>query len=394
MRIGLDGFPLASPRTGIGHYTFELARALAQCSPEDEFELISPIPFPRTILEELEREDAPVNLRAVDTKAARLLRRRWWAIGLPLYLRRARLDLFHGTNYDVPLWSRRRNVVTIHDLSILLHPDKHEAHLARRARRRLPLMVRSASMIISPTRSIKREICAHLGVSQERVAIIPDAPRSLFRPLPLAETVETRRRLGVEDDFILTVGTIEPRKNLTTLVRAFKEITRRMPTRCPQLVIAGREGWLVDELYALIKKADLSERLLLTGYVSDDELCALYSACRVCVYPSLYEGFGLPPLEAMACGAPVVTSNIDAIVETVGEAARLVPPTDVRMLADVIIELLEDEAERRRLSYAGLERAAAFKWEECARQTLLVYKQVVGRRGAEEGSALHSASRT
>jgi glycosyltransferase involved in cell wall biosynthesis len=320
---------------------------------------------------------APGNLRAVRPKAPALLGRRWWAIGLPLYLRRARLDLFHGTNYDVPLWNRRRPVVTIHDLSILLHSDKHEAHLARRARRRLPLMARSSSMIITATHSIKREICEHLGVRPEKVAVIPDAPRSIFRPLRAAQTVEARRRLGIEDEFILTVGTLEPRKNLPALVRAFAEVTRRRAGPGPQLVIAGREGWLADELYASIKEAGMGERVLLTGYVSDDDLCALYSSCRLCVYPSLYEGFGLPPLEAMACGAPVITSNTDAIMETVGDAARLVAPADVRQLADAIAGLLEDEAERRRLSNAGLERAAAFSWEESARLTLLVYLEAL-----------------
>jgi glycosyltransferase involved in cell wall biosynthesis len=253
-------------------------------------------------------------------------------------------------------------------------------------------MARSSSMIITATHSIKREICEHLGVRPETVAVIPDAPRSIFRPLPSARTAEARRRLGVEDEFILTVGTLEPRKNLPALVRAFAEVTRRRAaSRSPQLVIAGREGWLADELYASIKEAGVGERLLLTGYVSDDDLCALYSSCRLCVYPSFYEGFGLPPLEAMACGAPVITSNTDAIMETVGDAARLVSPTDVRQLADAIMELLDDAAERRRLSNAGLERAAAFSWEESARLTLSVYIEAL-RRPGPEGPTAYSTS--
>jgi glycosyltransferase involved in cell wall biosynthesis len=282
-------------------------------------------------------------------------------------------------------------VVSIHDLSILLHGDKHEEKSARRARRRLPVMARSSSMIICAARSIKREICEHLGVEPEKVRVIPDAPRRIFRPLAPEQTIETRRRLGVEDQFILSVGTIEPRKNLLNLVRAFEEILRRTQLR-PQLVIVGREGWLTAELYAFIERAGLKERLLFAGYVSEDELRALYSSCRVCVYPSVYEGFGLPPLEAMACGAPVVASNIDVIQETVGDAARLVPPTDVRLLADAITELLVDEEERRRLSSEGLKRAAQFTWEETARLTWEVYAEVLGRGQRASGSAAHSAS--
>ncbi|HEX8143152.1 MAG TPA: glycosyltransferase family 1 protein [Pyrinomonadaceae bacterium] len=377
MRIGLDGFPLAMPRTGIGHYTFELARSLALLSPSDEFELISPSAFTPSLLAEL-RSSAPKNLHAV-TPATTRYSKHWWAIGLPLYLRRARLDLFHGTNYEAPLWNRGRTVVTIHDLSLLLHADKHEQRLARRARRRLPLMARSSEMIITATESVKREICEHLRVHAERVAVTPYAPRRSFRPIPLERTVEARRRLGVEDTFILFVGTIEPRKNLLTLVRAFDEILRHTPLR-PQLVIAGREGWMTDDLHSFIERAGIKDRLLLTGYVREEDLAALYSSCRVCVYPSLYEGFGLPPLEAMACGAPVITSNIQTIVETVAEAARLVAPTDAQALAAAIVELLSDEAEARRLSSAGLQRAAQFSWERTARQTLDVYREVLARR--------------
>ena len=383
MRIGLDGFPLAMPKAGIGHYTYELARALALLSPADEFKLVSPLPFPPSVLEEIER-DSPSNLDAVNPKTTKLTRR-WWAIGLPLYLRAARLDLFHGTNYEAPLWNRRRTVVTIHDLSSLLHADKHETHLARRARRRLPLAARSASMIITAAESMKREICEHLRVRPEKIRVTPFAPRRSFHPVALEETVETRRRLGVEDEFILFVGTIEPRTNLLTLVRAFAEIMRHTTLR-PQLVIAGGEGWLMDELYSFIKQAGINERVLFTGYVSEDDLRALYSSCRVFVYPSLYEGFGLPPLEAMACGAPVITSNVSTLKETVATSARLFAPTDAQALASIIVELLEDQAERRRLSAAGLKRAAEFSWERTARLTLAVYKEVLGKRGGSPGT--------
>src|SRR6266436_8825311 len=131
MRIGLDGFPLLAPLTGVGHYTIELARALALLAPSDEFELVAPGPFPSSVTEDI-RRTCPDNLRAVSAEAGAIRRRRWWAVGLPLYLRKASLDLFHGTNYEVPLWSKRRGVLTIHDLSILLHSDTHRADLARR----------------------------------------------------------------------------------------------------------------------------------------------------------------------------------------------------------------------------------------------------------------------
>jgi glycosyltransferase involved in cell wall biosynthesis len=238
-------------------------------------------------------------------------------------------------------------------------------------------MARRASFIITPTDSIKREVCEHLSVKPSKIIVIPDAQRDIFRPLPSEETVEARRRLQVEDEFILFVGTIEPRKNLLTLLRAFEEILRSTAHR-PQLVIAGKEGWLTSELFSHIRKSGLEERLRFTGYLTDEDLCALYSSCRAFVYPSLYEGFGLPLLEAMACGAPVITSRIPTIMETVGTAAaQLVAPTDEEALAQTIIELLENEGERLCLSAKGRKHSAQFSWERTARSTLDVYRKLL-----------------
>jgi glycosyltransferase involved in cell wall biosynthesis len=159
---------------------------------------------------------------------------------------------------------------------------------------------------------------------------------------------------------------------LITLIRAFEEVLETTNLR-PQLVIAGMEGWLTDDLFAYVKGRDLDDRIRWTGYVSDEDLCALYSSCQLFIYPSIYEGFGLPLLEAMACGAPVVTSRIPAIVETVGTAACLITPTDIPALTRTIIELLRDTDQRNELSNAGKKRAEEFSWERTARLTYDVY---------------------
>ncbi|HEY2971030.1 MAG TPA: glycosyltransferase family 1 protein [Pyrinomonadaceae bacterium] len=369
MRIGIDGIPLASARTGIGHYTFELAQALARLAPEHEFQLVSPVPF---ISGPPEPDGvAPSNLHKVQTK-----RRFWWGLGLPGYITQSSLSLFHGTNYEVPLWSKCPSIVTVHDLSLLLHPEMHSSHLVRRARYRLPLMARAANTIIAVTESASKEISDHLRINPAKIAVTPLAPRRTFRPLPPKQTEETRKRLGVEDDFILFVGTPEPRKNLITLLRALTEVRRNTELR-PQLVIAGKRGWHLNEILAEIASAGLTERLKFTDYISDGDLCALYSSCTVCIYPSLYEGFGLPPLEAMACGAPVITSNIPSIVETTGNAAHLISPNDVQQLAQAIVEMIAEAGKRLRLSRAGLERASQFTWERTAELTLEVYKETL-----------------
>jgi glycosyltransferase involved in cell wall biosynthesis len=375
MRVSLDAIPLAAPRTGVGHYTFELARHLALIARADEFELVSPFPFVAQISGQT-KQDLPANLHTVQ-KQVGLLSRRWFAVGLPFYLRQAGSDLFHGTNYEVPLWSSCPTVLTIHDLSLLLHADTHERRRVRRGRTRLPLMARNASLIITPSESVRAEVSEHLRIDPLKVVSIPEAPRDIFRPASMEETSEVRRRLEIEDDFILFVGTIEPRKNLSTLVAAFEEILRSTTHR-PRLVIAGRKGWLTDELFSQVRESDVKERLLFTGYLADEDLRALYSSCSAFVYPSLYEGFGLPPLEAMACGAPVITSRIPSIVETVGtDAARLVSPTDAKALARALVEILDNENERQRLSQMGRERAAKFSWEKTARATLGIYQRVL-----------------
>src|SRR5437773_12529442 len=366
MRVGLDGYPLAEPRTGVGHYTLELARALALIAPSDRFELVSPAPFSSSALEEINRANLS-NLRAVHLKTSRI-RGHWWAVGLPLYVTKARFDLFHGTNFEVPFWNRR-SVVTIHDLSALLHREKHRDSLARRARLRLPIRAKLARKIITPTERVKPEVREHRRVKANKVIAIPSAARQSFRPVPSEQTVETRKRLAIEDDFLLFVGTLEPRKNLLTLLKAFDQIVRQTSLR-PQLVITGGEGWLMDETFLFIKDSGISDRLRLTGYLGDDELRALYSACRIFIYPSLYEGFGLPPLEAMACGAPVIAGRVPALQETLSDAACLLEPKDVAALTKNIIELWEDEQLRLRLAAMGKQRAEQFSWERTARLTL------------------------
>lgn len=385
MRIGIDGLPLTKPKTGVGHYTFELARALATIEPASQFEIVYPSTYPTVATNAGGKEvslsdNIPENLKLERVRVGPL-GRHWWSAGLPRYIRRCKLDLFHGTNYDVPLWRRSATVLTIHDLSHLLHPETHEKRSVLRARRRLPVMARAANAIITPTESVRREVCEHLKVSSEKVFAIPEAARACFHSLEFAETEDVRRRLRVSDDFVLTVGTLEPRKNLSLLVSAFEEVTRAQPQTKTELVIAGGRGWLSGPLFKAIAKSPVRDRILLTDYLEDEELRALYGSSRAFVYPSIYEGFGLPPLEAMACGAPVIASRIPSHEETTGDAALLFDPRSVADLAQKILELLGDENARRELSIAGQRRAAEFSWEKTARLTWNVYEYALRQFG-------------
>ena len=373
MLIGIDGIPLKDIKTGVGHYTFELARSLALASPTDQLEIVSPFSFFPGDHSEDPSDGWPPNLRLTQVKV-NVWARNWWTIGLPRYIKRRSLDLFHGTNFDIPLWKRCPAILTIHDLSDFLYPETHEPRGVWRARRRLPFMARTATQIVTHSESVRREVIEHLQVSREKVIAIPAAARSVFRPLPPDQTIETRKRLGVEDEFLLFVGTIEPRKNLIVLLNAYRELLSATELH-PQLVIAGKKGWLTDSLFSSLRELGIEERVLFTGYLSDNDLCALYSSCRVFIYPSKYEGFGLPPLEAMACGAPVIASSIPSIREVTGETARLVATAGSDDLAHAIVTLLRDENERQRLSVAGFKRAQQFSWNRTAQLMLGVYHQ-------------------
>jgi glycosyltransferase involved in cell wall biosynthesis len=376
MYIGLDGLPLTVTRTGVGHYTFELARALAQIQPASLFEIVYPSTYPTIRLAENDELQLAANLKLNRVRVG-LLGRHWWSTGLPRYVRRRRLQLFHGTNYDVPLWRRCATVLTIHDLSQLIHPETHEARSVKRAQRRLPLMSRTADAIITPTESVHVDVCRLLNVSADQVFAIPEAARGCFAPMALAKTADVRNRLGVKNDFLLAVGTLEPRKNLSVLVSAFAEVSRARPESNLQLVIAGGRGWLSGPLLQAIEKSPVRDRIVLTNYLQDDDLRALYSSCRAFVYPSIHEGFGLPPLEAMACAAPVIVSRIPALIETTGNAASLFDPKSVEELTRAILELLDNESRQRELSAEGLRRAGEFSWEKTASLTWNVYEEAL-----------------
>jgi len=376
MRIGIDGLPLTEVLTGIGHYTHELAQHLACDTREDEVEIVSPRAFLTSLDSAIAR---PANLHFRRSRVSPW-NRHWWSIGLPRYIRRHSLDVFHGTNFEVPLQKVCPTVVTIHDLSMLLHADTQERKLVRRAQLRMPLMARAATMIITPTENVRREVHEHLQIPLERIRTVPEAARNCFHPLAAEETFEIKKRFGINEEFLLFVGTVEPRKNLATLLKAFEAVLRKRE-RPLQLVLAGRKGWLVDDLFDSLKRSPAAGQIIMTGYLSDQDLCALYSSCAAFLYPSVYEGFGLPPLEAMACGAPVIASRIPSIEDVTDSAARLFTPDNAAELSSAILELLSSDLMRKTLSVAGAKRAADFSWTSTARVTRGVYAEAIERFG-------------
>jgi glycosyltransferase involved in cell wall biosynthesis len=349
MRVAIEAASLSLTSGGLARYTSELSLALARCFPEDEFFLVSDQPFRMP-------SPAPVNLKC-GGGPRNVMERRWWLWGLPRELARLGADLVHGPDFAVPYLSRRPSVLTLHDLSPWM--DQRWHHSAHRVRRRTPLLFELglATMVITPGEKVRRAAIERFGLRPERVVAVPEAAAHWFRPVETAPT----------PPYFLFVGTLEPRKNLDMLLEAWREMRRH---HAVDLVLAGR------------RRADAPEirpepGLRLAGEVADAELPALYSGALAFVYPSLYEGFGLPVLEAMQCGAPVIASR--AVEEAAGDAAIYADTS--KELAAAMLELAtrpELAAASRELS---LTRAREFSWERAARMTRQVYEEARARFG-------------
>jgi len=293
-------------------------------------------------------------------------------------LRRRPVDLLH-VQYTAPPLAPCPVVATIHDLSFEHIPETFK----RRSRVQLRLTVRAtarrAAHVIAPSEYTRRDLVETYGLDPARVTAIPLAVAPRFRPVAdAAELARVRGRYGIKGEYVLAVGSIQPRKNLARLVRAYSALRRgRGRSNLPQLVLVGKKAWLYGDTLTAIEEERLGDSVVLTGYVSEGDLPALYTGALLFAYPSFYEGFGLPPLEAMSCGAPVLTGNRTSLPEVVGDAGLTVDPFDTGALADGLARLIDDDALRAHLRERGLQRARSFDWRDTARMTLQVYRRVM-----------------
>jgi glycosyltransferase involved in cell wall biosynthesis len=293
-------------------------------------------------------------------------------------LRRRPVDLLH-VQYTAPPFAPCPVVATIHDLSFEHLPETFK----RRSRMQLRLTVRAtarrAAHVIAPSEFTRRDLIETYGLDPERVTTTRLAAAAHFRPVEDGRARErVRRRYGIRGEYVLAVGSIQPRKNLARLVRAYSALRgERGRSNLPQLVLVGRRAWLYGDTLKAIEEEGVRDAVLLTGYVSEDDLPALYTGALCFVYPSYFEGFGLPPLEAMSCGVPVLTGNLTSLPEVVGDAGLTVDPFDTGALSRALARLVGDAALRADLRERGLQRARAFDWRATARMTLQVYRRVI-----------------
>jgi glycosyltransferase involved in cell wall biosynthesis len=389
MHIGIDYTAAAWQGAGIGRYSRELIRAIVAQGHAHRYTLFYAAggldPASPHMVELRQLDDAHANVRFVPIPLSPRRLTQFWQrlrVPLPVDLFTGPLDLLHAPDFVLPP-TRARTLVTIHDLSFLVHPECAEPSMVRYLTDAVPRGLRRANVILSDSQATSRDLVRLLAIEPARIELVYPGVASRFCPLAAEATEPVRRKLGLPDRFVLFVSTLEPRKNLVRLLEAFAQVVQAENANLQSsisklhLVIAGRRGWLYEDIFAAIDRLDLRERVQLLDYVHDKDLPALYNLAAVFAYPSIYEGFGIPALEALACGTPTVTADNSSLPEVVADAAVLVSAEDVGSIASGIARVLSDAGLRARLRAAGPKQARKFTWEQAAKRVLACYERAV-----------------
>ena len=358
---------------GINWYIYNLLQHLPDADPGVDYTVfLRELSYPGKATLDLQRARLPTHRPPV-----RIL---WEQAVQPWAARRSGLDLLHCPAFVGPLWGSTPFVVTVHDLSFLLFPEGFRGGNRIYLRTLTGLSLRRARRVIAVSESTRQDLARLYGLAPQRVDVVHNGVDAAFRPLPAGEVEAFRSRKGLPERFLLFVGTLEPRKNIVRLVEAYAQLPRpRIP-----LMLVGGKGWFYEEISARVEELDLADEVRFVGYIPAEELPLWYNAAEALAYPSLYEGFGLPALEAMACGTPVVTSGTSSLPEVVGEAGMLVEPTDVAALAGALQQVLEDGDLQEQMRTAGLARAASFSWQRTARETVKCYRRALATEAGSD----------
>lgn len=376
MRIGFLTYGLDRTPTGIGRYAIELLHALADIPHAPEIVLLS--------TEQEDKHGLWQKFEHYALPGCHLLPGLLTIGNLALShaIQRYHLDIVHDPNGIAPFLGPAlgaKRIVTIHDAFAYVYPQTHNRLDNWRYRVMLPVAARQAGAVLTVSHCSATDLTRYLKINTQRIKVIPNGIDMQFQPRPASQERQAiLDRYGIQSPYILYLGGLNARKNIARLFAAYAQLRQTRPD--VQLVIVGKRQWQTAEMDAALKQLDLGPFVHFTGYVVDADLPALYSAAEVFAFPSLYEGFGLPPLEAMACGTPVVTSNSSSLPEVVADAALTVDPYDIAGLAHALWQLLEDQSLRTLLRQRGLERSRLFSWERAARETIHVYEELFCNR--------------
>jgi glycosyltransferase involved in cell wall biosynthesis len=370
MRIGYDITPIGQQASGVGTYALHLLTSMAELDEGHEFFMLSNRSGHQGRL--------PAHRELYDAWQPFPSRMIWMQCMLPQRLQLMGTELCHYPNSIAPLRSPCPYVLTIHDMTLSMLPQHHPWRKQIIIRPLIPLLARRAAKVITVSSSARDDIVRLLGLPPERIAVIPEAAGAQFRPASKTEQQRVGEKYGIARPYVLYIGTLEPRKNLVRLIKAWAEL-RRTGVINQQLVIVGAAGWQYEPIYRAAQESGCPEEIIFTGYVPGEDLPGLYSGADLFAFPSLYEGFGLPVIEAMACGAPVLISTTPALLEVAGQAALAVEADSIAAIKGGLERLLCDERLREQLRVAGFKRAADFSWQRTAQCTLAVYHEALKR---------------
>lgn len=354
MKIAIDIQTTLGQKTGFGNYTQNLVGTLQKVDKTNQYILIRPG----------SEKDLSTPLRF------------WWdQVKVPRAAKKVRADILHQPCFSAPLWYQGKVIVTCHDLIALLF-GKDIPFVSRLFFGQwMPYSYKGADRIIAVSESTKKDLIKLLKIPEEKIKVIPEAAGEHFKPVKEKKLIEkVRRKYGLGKNYILHVGTLNPRKNLEFLIDVFAEIVKKNPNL--NLVITGKKGWYYEGMFRLVRHFTLEGRVKFTGYVDDSDAPTLYSGALLFAFPSLYEGFGLPPLEAMSCGVPVISSNTSSMPEIIGEAGILINPKDKKGWVRAILNVLGNPGLQKEMIKKGLIQAEKFSWEDIARKTISVYERV------------------
>jgi len=367
MRIGIDARLVYYSQAGIGQYILHLINGLAQIDRENEYVILQSRKDDTTIVQQ-------PNFRRVSlwTPSHHRLER----VSLNMELMRLGLDLLHSPDFIPPHRPSCKSVITVHDLAFLLYPHFLTKESARYYGH-IDQAVCWTDHIIAVSNCTKRDTIEHLGVPEDKITVVYEATNPIFHPIDRDQArQQVRDRYGVEGPFVLFVSTIEPRKNVPTLLLAFRQLCECYQQDV-ELVLAGSKGWLFEDVYNLVGELNLDDRIHMIGQVPSEDLLNLYNAAELLAHPAFYEGFGLPPLEAMSCGLPAVVANVASLPEVVGDAALLIDPNERDELTVAMWRVLTDQALNQEMRTKGLRQAERFSWTRAAQETLDIYRRVV-----------------
>lgn len=367
MNIGLDVSPIADRIwTGVGNYIVNLINNISKIDKENNYYLCYRFSHIKNKAKILKIDQDNFRTKIIQE---------------PLnFIFQLKLDIFHGLADRLPWSYRSGNIVTIHDVGAAILEDNYASkHFKDMMRKRYDKMLneKQADLIITVSEFTKKEIIKHFSYPEENIRVIYHGIRKIFRPQNESSINKVKDKYGINNDYFFYVGAINLRKNIIRVIEAFKIFSEK--NKAINLVLTGNLSYGHEEIIEKIIKLKLEERIKLVGYLKNEELASLYSGAKALVFPSLYEGFGLPVIEAMACGTPVLTSNISSMPEIAGDAACLVNPLDVTDIAENLLNLAEDDNLRKILREKGQERAKIFSWEKAAKETLKVYNEFSGR---------------